>query len=242
MPVDTASAQQMGWNQYNSTCDPMLGTRWSLDPSGPTESQPTTLFFTAGGQVSGIGVTAYGDLSQNLIDQGFWQQTGDATYFLSVTFRDSGMCDGSMSPDTLGQNLTVNANSIAFSVPTTVEDADADSWVAGSCISTMGFHYFYDLSTPGQMSWEAANLLPVVPMFNGSNVNAIFFASPVVQQSLLNRNMWDGLPLPDIAMCLNWCDSSCTWGDTDFWSTMHIFMNDYSTVSCPGDCSFHCCP
>eukprot|EP01116_Phalansterium_solitarium_P004187 TRINITY_DN150_c0_g1_i1.p2 TRINITY_DN150_c0_g1~~TRINITY_DN150_c0_g1_i1.p2 ORF type:complete len:278 (+),score=86.93 TRINITY_DN150_c0_g1_i1:73-906(+) len=243
MPTNVASAKKAGWSVYNKTCDPNLGIPWSAQPGGPVDSYPITLYFTSGGQIAGIGVTAYGDLPQNLIDLGFWQQVDDGVFTISVTFRTSGLCDGSHSPDVLGQNMTVNANSIAFPLPTTSDDATANSWIRGSCISTMGTHYFYDVSTPGTMSYVAANLLPVVTMFNDTTINAIFFASPIVQQGLLSRNGWDGLPLPDLAMCYNWCDSKCTWSDTDFWSTMHIFMNDYTTVLCDGgNCDFHCCP
>jgi len=242
MPMNVSAASDMGWSQYNDTCDPNLGYAWSLNAGGPVEEYPVTLYFTAGGQVAGIGVTVYGQMPQNLIDKGFWQQVGNDMYFVSVTFRNLGMCDGSMSPDPLGDRLIINANSISFGVPTTTDDAVDDQWFSGSCIQTMGTHWSYDLAQPGGMTWAAANMVPVVTMYNGTDINAIFFASPVVQQGLLNRNMWDDLPLPSLLMCWNWCDSSCSWKDTSFWSTMHIFFRDYTTVNCEGGCTVHCCP
>ena len=40
-------------------------------------------------------------------------------------------------------------------------------------------------------SYNASNLLPVVPMYdNAGNLNAIFFASTSVQQGLLGSNQW----------------------------------------------------
>eukprot|EP01116_Phalansterium_solitarium_P004188 TRINITY_DN150_c0_g2_i1.p2 TRINITY_DN150_c0_g2~~TRINITY_DN150_c0_g2_i1.p2 ORF type:complete len:277 (+),score=101.39 TRINITY_DN150_c0_g2_i1:71-901(+) len=242
MPTDAASATKAGWSAYNKTCDPILGIPWAAQAGGPVAKHPVTLYFTTGGQIAGVGVTAYGKLPQHLVDLGFWQKTGSEVYTISVTFRTSGLCDGSTSPDVLGESMTVNANSIAFPLPTTSDAATASKWIRGSCIATMGTHYFYDVSTPGNMSYVAANLMPVVTMYNGTNINAIFFASPIVQQGLLSRNNWDGVPLPDIAMCYNWCDSKCTWSDTSFWSTMHFFMNDYTTVPCAGGCKVHCCP
>ena len=49
----------------------------------------------------------------------------------------------------------------------------------------MGWHYFKDLLAPnGTISWQASNLMPVVPMYDPihGKFNAIFFASAVVQQ------------------------------------------------------------
>lgn len=114
----------------------------------------------------------------------------------------------------------------------------------------MGTHWFLDLSTEnGTISWEASNLLPVVTMYdeeseNPTNtINAIFFASPVVQQSILppDTNDWDLIPLPTPLMCKNFCNSDCGFHDTSVYSTMHIFMNDRSKVTCHDGCKIGCC-
>jgi len=105
----------------------------------------------------------------------------------------------------------------------------------------MGWHYFYDLYSAPTMSWVGANLLPIVPMYYNGFINAFFFASGIEQQSLFSTNEWDPIPLPDLLMCKNWCDSSCTWNDTDVWSTAHIFLNNYKNAVCPNGCSTACC-
>ena len=46
----------------------------------------------------------------------------------------------------------------------------------------MGWHYFKDFrAEPGGMTWQAGNLMPVVPMYDHvkGNINAIFFASAI---------------------------------------------------------------
>ena len=61
----------------------------------------------------------------------------------------------------------------------------AEGYVRGACFDGMGWHYFKDLLAPnGTISWQASNLMPVVPMYDPihGKFNAIFFASAVVQQ------------------------------------------------------------
>ena len=57
----------------------------------------------------------------------------------------------------------------------------------GSCFNGMGWHYFKDLAAPPEkMSWQADNLMPVVPMYDPvkGRINAIFFSSAIVQQAV----------------------------------------------------------
>eukprot|EP01079_Euglenida_sp_SAG-EU17-18_P009396 gene9396-8419_t len=98
----------------------------------------------------------------------------------------------------------------------------------------MGHHWFYALATAPTMSWQAENLLPVVPMYDGDNaLNAFFFASSVRQQSLLppGANQWEPVPLPNNLMCGNFCDGDCTFAGTSIWSTMHIYLHDHEPVN-----------
>lgn len=53
----------------------------------------------------------------------------------------------------------------------------------------MGVHYAQDLTMTGEMTWKAANMMPIVPMYNdetltgdnaGGTINAFLFASQVV--------------------------------------------------------------
>ncbi len=41
--------------------------------------------------------------------------------------------------------------------------------------------------------------------------------------------------------CKNFCDSNCHFSDTSFYSTLHLYMNDRSQVSCNGGCTIGCC-
>jgi len=76
-----------------------------------------------------------------------------------------------------------------------------------------------------------------------NRINAFFFASSVVQQSIFppNDNQWEPVPLPNYLMCKNMCDKDCTFHDTSFYSTAHIYMNDRADVTCYNDCKLACC-
>jgi hypothetical protein len=245
LPITTNNASANGWTQVSSSCTQGLGYPWAQSSGGATVDMPMTLFFTDAGQLSGMGVNYYGEPPSNLVQQGFWEPLADGVYFMSIAFRDaSTVCSYYYNQGLpLGDRLIVNANSSSpYPLPVTVDDAEAANWAPGSCFHTMGTHYFYDLATAPQMSWEAANLLPVVLMMNNGSINAVFFASSTIQQGLTSTHFWDLIPLPDILMCKNWCDSSCTWHDTNFWSTMHMFFNaDYEAVTCPNGCTTACC-
>jgi len=247
MPLTAQNALSNGWVQNTSSCDPNLGIRYTQQVGGVLESTPLTLFYTPAGQLAGIGATIYGDVFNNLVNLGYLQplgmQQGYEAYFISVTFRNSsGVCSTQMSNEEVGDTLIVNANSIAVQLPPTEAEAQSALWTKGACFSTMGYHYFYDLHSAPEMSWVGANLLPIVLMYFNGTFNAFFFASGIEQQSLTNTNEWDPIPLPDFLMCENWCSSACTFNDTSVWSTMHIYTNNYSTVTCPQGCTIHCCP
>merc|ERR1711916_145017 len=127
-------------------------------------------------------------------------------------------------------------------ISVTFRDAAKGNWTKGSCFQGMGHHYFYDLATAPKMSWEAANLLPVVTMFHEGEFQAIFFSSPVVQQSLWGAHEWEPIPLPNVLYCKNTCDSSCTFHDTSVTSTLHVYMKDHTKPQCAGGCKIGCCP
>merc|ERR1719476_243832 len=66
-PMNENELRAQGWSKYSTVCDPLLGWSWSLD-KGVSEKKPITLYTTAGGQISGIGMRFYGDVKQQLID------------------------------------------------------------------------------------------------------------------------------------------------------------------------------
>lgn len=113
----------------------------------------------------------------------------------------------------------------------------------------MGWHWFKDLRAPhGEMSWDALNLMPVVPMYSPveGRINAIFFASAIVQQQLLPPadNEWEPVPLPNALMCGNFCDDSCRFNGTDIWSTMHFYFHDHGApaLKCTESPEIKSCP
>ena len=99
--------------------------------------------------------------------------------------------------------------------------------------------------------------MPVVPMYNhvgGGSLNAIFFATPQVQQDgfpTYASNGWEPVPLSDSMMCANTCDSDCTFAGASDWSTMHWYFHDHTKpdLTCSSDPEIRrcftgvsCCP
>ena len=256
LPTTADQASSLGFAPFSSHCELHLGVPYTQTGGKPDESKPITLYFTRAGQVSGISVLYYDHIEKqqpNLIDKGWIVPSGfgDGIYKVSVAFRNGSMaCSSKFDPDLpLGDNLIVNPDGIRQALPLTVRDAARNGWVRGSCILGMGVHWFRDLSSWGSMTWQASQLLPVVMMYDEVSdnptmtVNAFFFASSVVQQSFVppSANQWEPIPLPDRLMCGNLCNASCTFHGTDFYSTLHIYMNDRSRVTCRNNCTMACC-
>jgi hypothetical protein len=240
LPSTMSDALDQGWNS-SYVCDSNLGLPFNYGGTSPSVDYPVTLYFTKGGQAAGVGVDVFGTLPAKLIEGGFWQQVENSQYRITVSFRSSSqMCSTSQSLLPLGDRLVINANSISYEIPT--DASGLSNWHQGSCFAGMGHHWFYDLEKAPNMSWEADNLLPIVPMYFNGTVNAIFFASTSVQQGLLNSHWWEPIPLPNLLMCKNTCDSDCTFLGTSLWSTLHIYFNDYNEVTCNGGCTIGCCP
>lgn len=253
MPTTTTEASAAGWAPLDGTCQAGLGIIWTMNGTDMTEKRPLWLYFTPAGQVSGVAVlfmNHLNDQSQNLINLGFIVPHYPGDYFVAVGFRSgAAACSSSVQALPLGDRLIVNPQGIAHSVPLTAVAAAAEGWVKGSCFAGMGTHWFKDLSSPGSMTWASSQLMPIVTMYDEEsenptgNINAIFFASTVVQQSILppNTNQWEPIPLPNVLMCKNFCNSSCTFSGTSFYSTLHVYMNERSRVTCKGGCTLGCC-
>ncbi len=75
------------------------------------------------------------------------------------------MCSGESSDLPVGDRLVVNAKGIAHSLPLTEEEATEGAWTTGSCIETMGTHYFYDLVSHPKMSWEVLYFLLICSIY-----------------------------------------------------------------------------
>lgn len=259
LPVSAKEATAQGWYPMQTKCSPGLGVPYAqADSSNATAAkEPLVLYFTPAGQVTGAGVVIVGDGKPELIDKGYLLRHGTNSEgydlrYISVSFRDpAGCCSATPQTELLGDRLVVNQGpgGIAKELPVTRDDARAAGWVPGSCFSGMGRHWFKDLTGP-DLTWYAKNLLPVVVMYDEESasptntINAFFFASSDRQQNLLpryNANQWEPIPLPTAAMCLNMCNSSCTFHDTGGYgtafSTLHLYMNDRAKVTCNGGCS-----
>jgi hypothetical protein len=242
LPITAQDATSQGWKPYNTTCDPALGVPYTHGGAAPSKNAPMILYFTAQGQAAGVGVHDYGSAKSNLVSKGFWQQVGNSEYSISITFRNSSdMCSATPSQLPLGDQLIVNAAGLAYPLPVLESDASTQQWTRGSCFAGMGTHYFYDLASPGNPTWESANLLPISLMYN-TTINAFFFMTTNVQVGISGAHGWEPVPLPNALMCKNWCSSECTFHDTSIFSTMHIYLHDHTTVTCPGGCTIACCP
>ena len=257
MPITTTAATAAGWGPLNGLCEPGMGVAWTQNNgSYPSQHKPLWLYFTPGGQASGVATLFLNHIEhekKNLISQGFIVQypgMAAGSYYVSVGFRStSDACSSSQQSKPLGDRLVVHPAGIAHHLPLTASDAASRGWVAGSCFAGMGTHWFRDLSSPGSMTWDASQLLPVVTMYdeesaNPTNqINAIFFASTVVQQELIppHENQWEPIALPDFLMCKNFCNSSCTFHGTSFYSTLHVYFNDRAPVTCKNGCTIGCC-
>ena len=262
MPTNASYAQTVGWYpDAGSSCIAGLGIKYSQTSNGPSKEKPVSLYFTPAGQVSGVGTVAFGKLSGAVVDQGYWQSAsvaGEAdAWQLDLGFRSpQAACLNTLSKLSLGDRAVINPGSVARALPLVQKGAIAEGYETGSCIPSMGTHSFYDLvGKNGSMTWKSPNLMPVVPMYDGNadwKLNAIFFTTPIVQQSSAKippakNNQWEpgalnALPsaiAPFPSMCANWCDKNCGWKDTTHWSTMHIYFFDPHKVTCQGACSTH---
>jgi len=254
-PLTASQASDAGFKRIpGSSCDPTLGYAYSkeFDDSslrgsgsgnvGASSSSPTQLYYSAAGQLTGLSTDVYGDVEQTPFKMGYFDQIGDDHYRISVGFRSdtSGVCDPDAAPysDPVGDVVIVQPNGIAVPIPLTEAEAIAtNQYHKGSCFDGMGYHYFLDLKTDdNSMSWTSDGLSPVVVMYNiEGDINAIFFASSDVQQGMFSTNEWEPVPLPEFAMCGNFCDrDTCTFkGNTNgMWSTMHFYFKDYKQVTC----------
>jgi len=285
----------------SGACIPKLGNPFAKDGAS-SESAPVTLYFTGGGQISGVGVDVFGAMKPELVDAGYFipvdkgnKLNATERYHIAVGFRGAAdVCSDQIYPEKIGTSAIINPHGIAKEIPLTSKEAEEAKFHRGSCfngyahvgrvrgtmapskparartVARMGFHYFLDLVRGPRMSWQAKNLMPVVPMYDPTtnSLNAIFFASTVNQNSLFSSHGWEPVPLINFAMvcvplpraselrlrfctyglqCKNWCDSDCTFSDTSIWSTMHFYFNDVKELKCPSNlkCSvpgISCCP
>jgi len=232
MPLDLATAESLGWTTTTSSCS--SGYVYVPPGGGISKSNSIFLVFSGAGQIGGFGVRVYGDSTMSSqLSPAFWVETGDQQYDLTVYTRDpSTLCSSTPQAETLGDRVLVAGT---LDIPLTMSEAEAAGWYAGNCINKMGIHHSYDVASPGNMTWDASTLVPIMPMFDAVNgtINAVLFNVPDWQHTEPLGD-WEG-PFLVRLMCLNWCSSDpCAFPGVTTFSTMHWLFVDPATISCSG--------
>lgn len=249
MPLNLSAALSAGWSAKNATCQPGLGVVYYHDGAA-SEAHPLGVAFNPNnGELTGLQISVTKAVPTALVKAGWW--ISDASVpagfkaTLSVGTRSVGdSCGSQAASGDNGDRLVVNPATGGIKIPLTAMDAAGAGYFNGSCFAAMGWHAFRDLAAkPGQMTWNADTLTPIVPMYNGGDgrLNAIFFTVPFVQNGLFSSNGWDPIPLLNALQCKNTCDPNCTFANTWIWQTMHIFFRDYTKTTCLHGCEISCC-
>lgn len=233
-PMNMSDAINAGWYNLSSSCDPTFGYQFAASASGATRYNPTFLFYTASGQLAGFGIRVWAHVSPQLVSAGLFMPVSSGVYDIYITTRSQKMiCSSTMDEDVpIGDRLNINGQ---FSIPLTMADAESSGWVMGNCIYEMGIHHAYDLSAPGNMSWNPSTLVPVMPMYDAvtHNINAVLF-NVWNYQYTEPLGVYEG-PFTSGLFCDNWCaNSGCNWRGIDIWTTLHWHFVDPSSISCSG--------
>jgi WAS/WASL-interacting protein len=229
LPLDNSSASN--WYPQGS-CVSGLGVQYTVKSSGPTKSDPVSVYISAGGQISAFGVSVWSAPPDPQAD--YWTPAGDH-YDIIISTRSNGdPCDPSATwQEEVGDQLVVTGSGQTMSIPLTSDDAANAEWTSGGCISKMGRHWGYDLSSAPYLSGQTANLFPFVSMYNEdtSDISAVLLqtANSVLVEPFGDFEAYFISSL----FCLNFC-SNCTM-DAPL-ATMHFLFVDPSTLSCASRC------
>lgn len=234
LPMNASAAVAEGWHRQGG-CG-KYGVAYTTGASGATKDSSVTVYYTQGGAFAGFQNTVWGEYPSSLIGA-WWVPTGaDGQYTLTVSTRDlSTVCTSASHAYGIGDRVLLNGH---FDVPLNASEAARTGWVRGDCIPGMGVHWSKDLTRNGSMSWEAANLLPIMPMYDpnpgsGGKINAVLFASLDLQRVEVFGD-WEG-PFINSLMCLNWCkNTGCTFAGTHGWTTMHFLFENHQENTCDG--------
>jgi len=231
LPMTVDEAEAAGWTSESSSCN----NGYVYAPSGGiVASNSIFLVFSAAGQVSGFGVRVFGDSSMSSqLSPEYWKMTGNNQFDLTVYTRElATLCGSDAQPEPLGDRVLVAGT---LNVPLTMGEAESAGWYQGNCIPEMGIHHSFDLNAPGNMSWNASSLIPIMPMYDAVNqsINAVLFNIPDWQHTEPLGD-WEG-PLLPFLFCKNWCSTSgCQFPGVTTFSTMHWLFVDPSSISCSG--------
>jgi len=230
-PIILEGALEAGWMPYQQTCNPILGFPYYMWPD------PISLLFTAAGQIAGFGVRILGNVSTQLIEAGYLipVQGKPSAYDIFVVTRSSEfLCSGSNAPETIGDRLLINGR---FPIELTAAAATANGWMSGMCMPQMGIHYSTDINKPGQNTWNAATLNPVIPLYSAQtgHIDGLLINTWNWQDSSMEPyGVWEqGITTPQF--CMNWCaNSGCHFNGVQQWNTLHWYFTNPTQISCTG--------
>jgi len=248
-PLKVSDAVRQGYAPVQNKCIKGLGYPYAMGGK-PSTSRATTLYYSAGGQLSGYGISIFGKANKALhgmVSRGYYKKShDDDSYIMSLGFREghSEICDEKHTfEETVGTALVINPQSIAKKVPLTKDRAESESYHQGACIVGMGVHYIKDNKKAPDISWDGGALEPVVPMYDygTGKLRSVFLSTPTKEYiPWFGTNGWDRPPEPDgnKVMCWNFCSESCPFSGADNWHTSHLFfvsMGNAMTTTCPAE-------
>jgi len=230
IPLTASAAQSAGWTQ-DGGCETNLGIAYQAS-GGLQKDSPLMIYYTAAGQIAGIAMSMWSAPPGNLTD--YWLDQNDGTYRISISFRTPDiMCSGATSGSPVGDVVVINQQGQSVSIPLTDSQAAAENWTNGSCITKMGRHWSYWNDSAPYFSGQVDQLFPVMPMYFNGQITTFLINSPVLQR-MEPLGIWEG-PFPNLLFCKNFC-GPCSFNGTSFWSTIHFWFEDPSTLSCPSSC------
>jgi len=239
LPLTQSDADDASWMVY-SNCTTGIGIAFTYKGQPPTSSYPVVVYFSAGGQISSIGVRIFGTLPGPLVPE-YYKPADSDSMEVTVSFRDpDSVCDPTVTfNEVVGDRLVINPDTVAFPIPIAEGDAVLAGWSQGGCIGGMGTHYSYDLLTTPVLSFNATTMVPVTPMYFNGSVSAFLISSPQEQEIIPLIGAWEG-PFPLTLWCYNWCSSQCSPNfDTysGWWSSMHFLLHDHTINTCAQHCA-----
>merc|ERR1711991_23005 len=91
VPLSASEAESSGWTKFTlfqDECDPNVGIAYAKGDNGPTKAASEIAFYGANGQITGLGVSMWGNPGDNLVPS-YWQPWGSDSdaYMQSLTFR-----------------------------------------------------------------------------------------------------------------------------------------------------------
>lgn len=187
LPTNTAEAAELGWMKADEACNPKLGEAYLY---GGKRSKVTsvTLYFTpvvgdTPGSVAAIEADYYDHVEENLVGTYFSPaaEAEDGTYWsLAVLLRKptaQGLCDtNDPVPVQEEKYFNIAPELVNYELPMHIDDPKLKKdFKEGMCSPGMGFHYMGDVETGADLTYEAANLIPVTPMYNSQSGNFVGF-------------------------------------------------------------------